>query len=310
MHDSEKYLNGGGMCTGSTSTLIGFNVDWDCMNNSSGGGINNPPNNNNQDGNPHSGPSNPNVVTSPKPSVEDAEEDGKKRECRKINRQLSKFPNLHQDLLNLKAQTSASIEHGIFIDDTATSTTSNPSQPIPQLPDGSMQPNTNPSSPYVMMAHTHNSPSVSTYSVPSWEDLTSIAELSLNGHIDVSEFVFYLFTADSTSYAITINDASDLADFFLDTSDTNLNNPNDPNYNENRNKIYKLTRARVEYYYKKPPLIQENSTDYNQDLIHFLTLLKEADMGLSVFEIDSNITTFTEVTLNNTNDDIVPNNCN
>lgn len=244
------------------------------------------------------------------PKCPEIEEDGLARECSKINRQLSKFPSLRQDLINLKAQTSASMEHGIFIDDTATSSTLNPSQPIPQLPDGSVQPNTNPVNDYVMMAHTHNSPSSSTYSVPSWEDLTSIADLTLNGHIDVSEFVFYLFTADGTSYAITINDASDLADFFLDPSDPNLNNPNDPNYNENRNKIAELARARVKYYYNKPPIIQENSTDYNQDLIHFLTLLKEADMGLSVFEIDNNITTFTEVTLNNTNDDIVPNNCN
>jgi hypothetical protein len=46
------------------------------------------------------------------------------------------------------------------------------------------------------------------------------------------------------------------------------------------------------------PLIQENSTNKEQDLSYFLQMINENSMGINVFEVNSQFNTFTKVTLN------------
>ncbi|MCF2220166.1 hypothetical protein H9Q08_12725 [Chryseobacterium sp. PS-8] len=165
----------------------------------------------------------------------------------------------------------------------------------------------NPPKKYIYVGHTHNSPSSSTYSVPGWGDLNWIREVYENGKVD-SNTVFVLITADGTQYAMTISDW------------TKFNMALYLPKNKSDEDIYfsKLSsRIGIEYYGEQvggtllvEGLIKENSTDKEQDLVYFLKMIKQHDMGINVFEMNNDFTKFTRVTLKNNNTQVNRTPCN
>ena len=205
--------------------------------------------------------------------------------CNKVKALKDKFPNIEQSLAALATTTNQSHENGFFIDNTATSSTTNPIQNVPPGTGGMIDINMSPPNPYVMFAHTHDAygpTGEGTYSIFSWDDLAVINNLLQNGHIDNSNFVFYVFTADGTRYALTINNPSALSSFFYNPQGEigtpvdvdrmlNLNNFYDNFYNPDNN----------------PNAITENSSPQNDKLM-FLKFIKEASLGITLLEIDAN----------------------
>ena len=119
--------------------------------------------------------------------------------------------------------------------------------------------------------------------------MVSIADLATAGHL-TTDFVFYVLTADNTIYALTIDDTSSLTNFFSNqlgatTADADA-------------KLKKLTEISNRYFYRKyNALIKENSTDYQGDLIAFLKFIEEANLKVSLFEVDPAFSTHTKVEL-------------
>jgi hypothetical protein len=226
--------------------------------------------------------------------------------CSKVKKQFIKYPSLRQSLLDLATTTSQNVENGIFIDNSATSTTQNPVQIIPSGSSGAVDINPNPTNPYLMIAHTHNSPAASTYSIFSFSDLNAVATLINNNHLD-SNFVFYVITADGTRYAITIDDPQSFSDFFYHPLDH-------PGEEIDWNKANAYTKLVGDYYNNEPPLpaplIQENGNDKQNDLKLFLSFIKEAQLGATVFKVSSDFNTFTKVSLSSNNNTIQYDDCN
>lgn len=212
--------------------------------------------------------------------------------CDLINQVNTKFPLLKPALVSLKGTTSQTNENGIFIDNTATSTTVNPIQNIPAGIGGKININTSPPNPYVVIAHTHDAlgNGQTTYSVFSMEDLALLANLANNNQID-GEILFYLATADGTQYLLTIDNIEKLKDFFGNTSNTAVGGSFDSA------KFIKNSEIQNKYFYPVIGKIQPNSSSNENDLIAFLEFLKEAKLGVSMYEVDSTFTTYTKVVL-------------
>ncbi|WP_395044135.1 hypothetical protein [Flavobacterium sp.] len=217
--------------------------------------------------------------------------------CDLINQVNTKFPMLKTSLLALKGTTSQTHENGMFIDNTATSATINPIQNIPAGVGGMINLNDSPPHPYVVIAHTHDAlgNGQGTYSVFSMDDLAKLAKLANNNQID-SETLFYLATADGTQYVLTFNDIDKLKDFFGNTSNTTVG------VGFNSAKFKKISEITDKYYYPVKGKIQANltSTSNENDLIAFLELLKEADLGIKMYEITPDFITYKKVSLQKT----------
>ncbi len=115
--------------------------------------------------------------------------------CDKVNNLYTKFPSMKQSLVQLATTVSQNYENGVFIDENATSVTPNPVQTIPNNSSvgGTISINMSPPYKYVMIAHTHDAygPYGSgTYSIFSWDDLSTINNLIKNNYIDNTDFVF------------------------------------------------------------------------------------------------------------------------
>lgn len=227
--------------------------------------------------------------------------------CNKIKNANTKFPTLKPALVNLSGTTSQDHENGIFIDQTATTSTSNPIQNVPPGTGGMLNINLNPPHKYVIFAHTHDAvgpDGQGTYSIFSWDDLTTINGLIKNNHIDVSDFIFYVITADGTRYAITISNPADLDYFFYNPANV-IGQTYDIERAMRMEKIYQK-------YYKKETggLITETSSPAN-DKVNFLKFLKETGLSsaISLFEVDATFTTYTQLSLSS-NGTVNPKNCN
>ncbi len=222
--------------------------------------------------------------------IEDPEEeDG----CSKIENLLNEtnYPDLKDELISLMGKTNLTQERGKFRTENATV-----NQNMPVGSDGSVEFDPLPS-PYIFMAHTHNSPSNETYSVFSWEDLRAIYTLIKGNHIDNSQFVFFLFTADGTRLALTIDDPIKYRKFF---------GFNDDPLFELETGI-KRNKAKLELFYAKDdeePRIKEDNTDNDEDLKNILDLFQDNDLGVSLFSCNQDLTEFTELTHNTNTDDI------
>lgn len=218
--------------------------------------------------------------------------------CNKIKKQNTKFPSLKQSLITLATTTSQYYENGTFIDNTATATTVNPVQTIPSntANGGTIPLNMNPTNSYVMIAHTHDSygtDGTGTYSVFSWDDLTTINNLIKNNHIDNSNFVFYVITADGTRYALTVDNATNLSDFFYDPSNLPFGTQIDTK------KLFDMQKVFQKYYDKsKNGLITTTSTAMN-DKTNFLKFIKEANLGITLFEVDATFTNYQKLSISN-----------
>lgn len=280
---------------GGNSQLIG--IDWDCIDGIIGGGGSTGSGGGPGTGSPgggqtnNGGGNNPGQgdvsATNPPPCVGSDCPELPNPECLKITQLFTDYPTLRSELITLKGMTGLTQERGKFVVNTAT-VVQNP--PIGAT--GHVEISATPSGKYICIAHTHNSPANTTYSVPSWEDLNDgMAFLLKNDKIDASRYVGFLFTADGTKYAFTINDKAKFLKFFALTFDSNF----DMNTAVNRVKM------RDDYYYKKTPgtpFIVENSTDNTKDLKHFLDLVHDNDLGLTVFNVSEDFNTFKELTHN------------
>jgi hypothetical protein len=253
--------------------------------------------------NPDYDPTDPNlhnhtVVTTPTDEFEDTSLDDK-IECDKIKNMFIDNPELRDNLLTLDGLISESTERGknklsnsSIIQNAGVS--SDGQVKMPDIPNNVK---------CTMMAHTHNSPANSTYSIFSWEDLATVGELLNKNKIDETKFVMFLATADGTRYAFTINDATKLKRFFAI--------PINPGYDIN---IYNIKEEqRIKYYYGDDEIVEkikENSTDLIADEKAFLDLLQDNDIGVTLFEVDAAYTIFEKVVHNKTNNIINKTNCN
>ena len=223
--------------------------------------------------------------------------------CKKIKKQLDKFSSLKPALVTLKGTTSQNHENGIFIDNTATATTTNPIQNLPATTAQGAAvglPNLPTPNKYTIIAHTHDAVgpnNTGTNSIFSWGDLSAIAEKIRLGQIDTDNFVFYVITADNTIYALTIDWPSIFSEYF-DVSYV----PDNPTLNFNSAKYAKLVQT-SETYYKDDASVGSGkiglATNSNDDLKIFLQMLKDTKLDVSLFEVDPTFTTYTKKTLSN-----------
>ena len=151
--------------------------------------------------------------------------------------------------------------------------------------------------------HTHDSHGENgqgTLSVYSIEDLIMYAKLAYYDKLDSGTFVAFLATNDGTKYALTINDKNKLIDLFYDRLGIPLTIDNVAKLGANRVKLENLYKK---YYYHKNSnrKLKVDSQNPDSDLVHFMNLLSEGDMGVSVFESTDNFQTFKNVTLKNNN---------
>lgn len=231
--------------------------------------------------------------------------------CAKVKKPFTKIPALKQRTQTLAGQTSLPTENGFYMCNNATSTTTNPFTNLTNGTNNAVELPISVSTPMSVIAHTHNSPSNTTYSVPSWEDLDDFSKYMQENptFVDSENLVFIVITADGTRYALTINNIELFKDFFYW-----------PKYdiaNYDYSKLLRKNNAMTEYYYGNPnanppvlPKIKENSTSNSQDLKHFLNMLQVGAAGVDVFEVNSTYTTFTQVTYNPNTDQIARTNCN
>ncbi len=225
--------------------------------------------------------------------------------CNKVKGQLSKFPEMKQKLIDLAATTSQGNENGIYALEGYSGNEPDAIKTVPQGTAGELEINPNPPTPYVMFAHTHNSPADTTYSIFSWDDLTTLTQLLHNNQIKTNEFVFYVITADGTRYALTINNKEKFMKYIFDLKKMPIGTLVD------MDRVKKKSEIENEYYskeYDNVPLIKENSNP-NDDKLNFLKMMKKANMGADLFEVDATFTTFTKLTLNNDNNNIIETPC-
>lgn len=219
--------------------------------------------------------------------------------CEKVKNSFTKLPTLQSELSTLSGQTSELNERGRFKVTTAT-VIQTPS--VNASGEVEFNPFTN-NTLYSMMAHTHNSPANTTYSVFSWDDLNNLATLIRKGKVDTENFVSFLATADGTYYAFTIEDPETFAQFFAIKSDFDFD------------EIIGQKRANAMNKYFDPgkkgnPIIKENNTDNVKDEKAFLDFIQDNNIGASLFESNSTFTTFEKVTHNITTNNIDKQPCN
>ncbi len=158
---------------------------------------------------------------------------------------------------------------------------------------------------YEMIAHTHNAPSESTYSVFSYADLLAMYTLLRKDKIDLDKFVAFLSTADGTNYAFTINNPTQFLKVFATIFDAGFDYTVGLNRVQMREKYY---TGNIDNHTE--PLIKENSVDNIYDEKLFLDFLKATNMGLTLFEVNDTFDRFERVTHNTRTDTIDKNNCN
>ena len=141
--------------------------------------------------------------------------------CEKVKNQFTNNPTLQDRLNTLSSNTTATTERGFhklsnssIIQNAAVGTGG--AVKMPDVPNGAT---------CTILAHTHNSPATSTYSIFSWSDLQAFAQLLKLGKLDVNTFTAFLATADGTYYALTIENTQNFLQFFASGGD--------PLYNEN-----------------------------------------------------------------------------
>jgi hypothetical protein len=241
---------------------------------------------------------------------------GRRRECRKITDLLTNNPAYKAKLVQLASEASAAtFEKGVAIDINGNDI---------NIPDGvgGALPGIPPNPPfkYMSIAHIHDKQGKNgsgTYSVPSLGDLGNLGFMSvINDKVKLNKLVYFLFTADSTYYALTINSPSKFKAFWAYKKISDLNTAltltalERQQYQEvlkrrggqNNNSIY------WKYFLNNNgSLITETASDNEQQLKYFLQFLQEeSGMGISVFETDAQLSKFTEIKLNRNNPNGAP----
>jgi hypothetical protein len=229
-------------------------------------------------------------------------EENKKKECRKISNLLDNNPTYLQKIQNIATNVSDNKEYSLSIHEDGSEynemgTVGSGGIEYPEY-----------SSKYKFHIHTHDSHGENgqgTLSVYSIEDLIMYAKLAYYNKLDSGTFVAFLATNDGTKYALTINDKNKLIDLFYDRLEIPLTIENAVQYGAN---TVKLENLHKKYYDPKNPnrKLKVDSQSPNNDLIHFMNLLAEGNMGVSVFESTDNFQTFKNISLKNNNIEKTP----
>lgn len=217
--------------------------------------------------------------------------------CDKISNLLdeTKNPGVKDKLIELIGKTSDSTEAGAGKIVGSNNGTNDGITDYTYSGDGYLDIDPPSSGKFSFIGHTHNSPANSTYSVFSWWDLSDGLYSWIKNNQITNNFVYFVFTADGTYYAITVENASNFKKFFTPLDDL-LDNPSPIQISTHANMNNALT-----VYFKgtkdKEPLIKEDNTDYTQDAKYFLQMLKDANIGIEVFETDNSLSSFDKVSL-------------
>ncbi|MFD2824459.1 hypothetical protein ACFS5M_12325 [Lacinutrix iliipiscaria] len=249
-------------------------------------------------------------VTSPITTcTRDCPEEVQPEPCEKIINLFEDYPTYKDELIALAAKRFETVENGIFID------TGNDAEPVENLPTGTNGfvnfDACNNSNRIISVAHTHNSPSTSTYSIFSDGDLRAFAKGLQCGKIKTNKFVAFLITADGTYYALTIDNVSKLKEYyhFLPL----LNPPYDIEKQQEYFNSYNEYLPMFNDYFneKENPdsKIKKGSEDNLVDEKAFLEMILNYDLGVSLFEVNDNFDDFTKVTLDTTINEIIPEDC-
>ena len=118
--------------------------------------------------------------------------------------------------------------------------------------------------------------------------------LAHSGQLEPDKFVALLSTDKGTYYALTITDITKFADFFY--FQNNSGQASQGNIMKWFNSQKNASKLREKYFNNKDnPLIKETDTDNNNVLDKFLDFINEANLGVTLFETDTNFDSFTKV---------------
>lgn len=248
-----------------------------------------------------------NLPTDPVKGEIDLEEIGRLRECKKISDLLDNSPTYLQKIQNIATKVNEDKEYSLSIHEDDSE-----NEEIGTVGSGGIE-YTEYSSAYKFHIHTHDNHGENgqgTLSIYSIDDLIMYAKLAYYNKLDSGTFVAFLATNDGTNYALTINDQNKLIDLFYDRLDIPLTIDNVAKLGTNTQKVEDLFDK---YYNPKNSnrKLKVDSQNPGNDLVHFMNLLDEGDMGVSIFESTDNFQTFENITLkNNNNTDIEKTPCN
>ena len=246
------------------------------------------------------------------PNLPLLDDDGKRKECKKIRKLLLEKPQYKADLVQLAANAANStFEKGIAMDKNGNNIN------IPNGVGGMMNIPLNPSDKYSSIAHIHDAngnQNLGTFSVPSLNDLSNLGLISvIYNKIDLSNMVYFVFTADGTYYALTINNPSKFKSYWAYHKLLHQNSSLTALQREQYQKVM-IKRGQTNnngIYHKyfnnvNGSLIDETSTNNEQQLKYFLQFLDEdGGMGVSVFETDAQLSQFTKIDLNNNSNGVL-----
>lgn len=144
---------------------------------------------------------------------------------------------------------------------------------------------------YNASGHNHSNLPGGSYSIFSIGDLQRFSFLLSNGQIISSEFVAFLSTFKGTHYTMTISNQQKFLDFFFSRNVTNLST----DFAKFQRAEVEFRRVLIKYFNGLTPLIKADDTDNNYVLDKFLDFMNEADLGITLFESNSDFTQFVKV---------------
>jgi|GEM_PF-6202390 len=147
---------------------------------------------------------------------------------------------------------------------------------------------------YKSLAHTHPNSSGGTYSIFSFGDVRKLSALLHSGQLEAGKFVAFLTTYKGTNYALAITDKSKFEDFFYyfnNTGDASQGNLTEWLASHNKAKAIESKY----FLHKTNALITETDNNNNNVLEKFLDFMKEANLGVTLFETNANFSEFTKV---------------
>jgi hypothetical protein len=227
----------------------------------------------------------------------------KAKECEKISNLLNFETNANTNetyrdkIVNLATQVNDTLnEKGLYLNSNNLVGYPNPGFTVKFLKSIS----------YKAMSHTHNDDPEGKYSVFSFNDLISISELLNLNKINSTEFVATLSTSKGTHFALTISDVTKFKAFFY----SHNNDAGSAGFNYWKTNWENLERINEKYYNGKTPLIKQNDTDNEAVLEHFLDMMNEADLGISLYKTNANFDSYTRVIKDKTTGEIKEDTCN